>query len=142
MEQFFEEDLNDEHRCDECNELCDTITFIRKNVLCYSCAFPYLMDKSEISMNLTDFNNHLEKVETLLYKLSSENRVSVKRFLPLLLVFMQNWKSGVGLYEIGTLRILSYDWRIDNIDLIKVQKVVTILRKMRDELKLNMKKLC
>jgi hypothetical protein len=100
------------------------------------------MDKSEISMNLTDFNNHLEKVETLLYKLSSENRVSVKRFLPLLLVFMQNWKSGVGLYEIGTLRILSYDWRIDNIDLIKVQKVVTILRKMRDELKLNMKKLC
>jgi hypothetical protein len=55
---------------------------------------------------------------------------------------MQNWKSGVGLYEIGTLRILSYDWRIDNIDLIKVQKVVTILRKMRDELKLNMKKLC
>ena len=143
MEQSWLEDcLNDEHACDECKEPFDTITIIRKNALCSSCAYPVLMLRSERSMNLTSFNNHLEKVETLLYKLSSDNRVSMKWFLPLLAVFMKNWKIGIGLYEIDTLKMISRDWQIDDIDLIKVLKVVTILRKMRDELKLNMKKLC
>ena len=140
MEQCFEEGLNDEYRCDECNKTFDTITFIRKNALCSTCAYPVLMNRSELTMNLTYFNNHLEKVETLLYKLTSDNRVSVKWFLPLLSVFIKNWKIGIGLYEIDTLKMIS--WRLDDIDLIKVVTVVTILRKMRDELKLNMKKLC
>jgi DNA-directed RNA polymerase subunit RPC12/RpoP len=142
MEQCFDEGMNYEYRCDECNEPFDTITIIRKNALCSTCAYPILMDRSHFTMNLTYFNNHLEKVETLLYKLSSDNRVSVKWFLPLLAAFMKNWKIGIGLYEIDTLKMISRDWRIDDIDLIKVLTVVTILRKMRDQLKLNMKKLC
>lgn len=142
MEQCFDEGMNYEYRCDECNKPFDTITIIRKNAVCSTCAYPILMYRSDLTMNLTNFNNHLEKVETLLYKLSSDNRVSVKWFLPLLTVFMKNWKIGIGLYEIDTLKMISRDWRIDDIDLIKVLTVVTILRKMRDELKLNMKKLC
>jgi len=139
-QSWLEDCLNDEHRCDECKEPFDTITIIRKNALCSTCAYPVLMYRSELTMNLTYFNNHLEKVETLLYKLTSDNRVSVKWFLPLLSVFIKNWKIGIGLYEIDTLKMIS--WRLDDIDLIKVVTVVTILRKMRDELKLNMKKLC
>jgi hypothetical protein len=46
------------------------------------------------------------KVETLLYKLSGKQRVSVKWILPLLTVVMKNWKIYTGLYEIGTLLIL------------------------------------
>ncbi len=81
MEKCFEESLNYEYRCDECNETFDTITFIRKNALCSTCSYPILMNRSELTMNLTDLNNYLEKVETLLYKLSSGNRVSVKWFI-------------------------------------------------------------
>ena len=57
--------------------------------------------------------------------------------LPLVTVIMNNWKIYTGLYEIGTLRMISSTWRLDND--IDVREVVTILRKMRDNLKLNMK---
>jgi len=133
------EGLNDEDRCDECKAPFDTITLIHNSALCSSCSYPFLIDQSEVSMNLADFNNHLVKVETLLYKLSGKQRVSVKWFLPLLTVVMNNWKIYTGLYEIGTLLMISHSWR--PIDLVNVQEVVTILRKMRDDLKLNMKSL-
>ena len=84
----------------------------------------------------SDFNNHLVKVETLLYKLSGKQRVSVKWILPLLTVVMNNWKIYTGLYEIGSLLMISHSWRL--VDLVNVQEVVTILRKMRDDLKLDM----
>ena len=141
---WLEDGLNDEDRCDKCNEPFDTITIIRKNALCSSCAYPDLMVRSELSMNLTSFNNHLEKVETLLYKLSyirKDYKVSAKWFLPLLTVFMKNWKIGIGLYEIDTLKMISRHWRLDDIDLINVLEVVNILQNMRDQLKSNMKNL-
>jgi len=131
---------DDEDRCDECKVPVDTITLIHNNALCSNCAYPFLIYQSEVSMNLTDYNNHLEKVETLLYKLSRNDRVSVKWFLPLLIVVTNNWKIYTGLYEIGTLRMISSTWRLDD-DYIDVREVVTILRKMRDDLKLNMKTL-
>jgi hypothetical protein len=59
--------------------------------------------------------------------------------LPLLTVVMNNWKIYTGLYEIGTLLMISHSWRL--VDLVNVQEVVTILEKMRDDLKLNMKSL-
>jgi hypothetical protein len=133
------ESLNDEDRCDECKAPFDTITLIQNNALCSTCAYPFIIDQSEVYMNLADFNNHLVKVETLLYKLSGKQRVSVKWFLPLLTVVMNNWKIYTGLYEIGTLLMISHSWRL--VDLVNVQEVVTILRKMRDDLKLNMKTL-
>ena len=128
--------LNDEDRCDQCKEPFDTITLVQNNALCSSCSYPFIIDQSQVSMNLADFNNHLVKVETLLYKLSGKQRVSVKWILPLLTVVMNNWKIYTGLYEIGSLLMISHSWRL--VDLVNVQEVVTILRKMRDDLKLDM----
>lgn len=55
------EGLNDEDRCDKCKAPFDTITLIYNNALCSSCAYPFLIDQSEVSMNLADFNNHFSK---------------------------------------------------------------------------------
>jgi hypothetical protein len=91
---------------------------------------------------LTDINNHLVKVENLLYHLSNNNRVLPKWILPRFTVFVYNWKIGVGMYHINTLRNISSDWwHLDDIDDIDVTNVVTILRMIRDELKLSLNSL-
>ena len=68
------EGLNDEDRCDQCKEPFDTITFqtnnTSKEAVCSSCAYPSRMDRLDRSAHLMNMNNHLEKVETLLYRLS------------------------------------------------------------------------
>jgi hypothetical protein len=144
------EGLNDEDRCESCNQPFDTITFQRKNkdckeAVCSSCAYSSRLDCLERSFNLKDLNNHLVKVETLLYHLSyspSDYRVSAKWILPLLIVVIYNWTTGTGMYKINTLRNISSSWwHIDDFDLINVTDVVTILREIRDEIKVNMNSL-
>jgi hypothetical protein len=136
------EGLNDEDRCDQCKEPFDTITFqtknTRKEAVCSSCAYPSRMEQLERSAYLRDINNHLEKVETLLYRLyyiPGDYRVSVRWILPLLTDIMYKWTIGTGLYEINTLRMISRSWRVDEVNLIEVVK---ILREIRDKLLENM----
>ena len=134
------EGLNDEDRCESCKQPLDTITFQRKNeygneAVCSSCAYIGRINRLERAFNWTDINNHLLKVENLLYHLSNNNRVLPKWILPRFTVVVYNWKIGIGMYHINTLRKISSDWwHLDDIDVINV---VTILRMIRDELKLS-----
>jgi len=141
------EGLNDDDRCESCKQLFDTITFQRKNeyvneAVCSSCAYIGRINRLERAFNLTDINNHLVKVENLLYHLSNNNRVLPKWILPRFTVFVYNWKIGVGMHHINTLRNISSDWwHLHDIDVIDVTNVITILRMIRDELKLTINSL-
>lgn len=142
------EGLNDEDRCDSCKEPFDTITFQRKNehskeALCSSCAYYSRISRLERTSNVRVINNHLVKVETLLYHLSympGDCKVSAKWILPRLTVVIYNWSIGTGMYQINTLRnISSFWWHVDDFDLVNVTSVVTLLREIRDDLKLATK---
>jgi hypothetical protein len=141
------EGLNDEDRCESCKQPLDTITFQRKNeygneAVCSSCAYIGRINRLERIFNLTDLNNHLVKVENLLYQLSNNNRVSPKWILPRFAEVLYNWKIGTGRYHINTLRNISLNWyHLYDTDVIDVTNVVTILLMIRDELKLNIKSL-
>ena len=141
------EGLNDEDRCESCKKPFDTITFQRKNAyskeaVCSSCAYIGRINRLERIFNLTDLNNHLVKVENLLYHLSNNDRVSPKWILPRFAAVIYNWKIGTGRYHINTLRNISLDWyHLYDTDVIDVTNVVTILLMIRDELKLNIKSL-
>jgi hypothetical protein len=138
------ERLNDDDRCESCKHPFDTITFQRKNeygneAVCSSCAYIGRINRLERALNLEDINNHLVKVEILLYHLTSNHIVSPKWILPRFTVIVYNWKIDIGMYQINTLRNISIDWwYLDDID---VTNVVSILRMIRDELKLNIKSL-
>jgi len=141
------EGLNDEDRCESCKQPLDTITFQRKNeygneAVCSSCAYIGRINRLERIFNLTDLNNHLVKVENLLYHLSNNDRVSPKWILPRFAAVLYNWKIGTGRYHINTLRNISHNWyHLYDTDVIDVTNVVTILLMIRDELKLNIKSL-
>jgi hypothetical protein len=110
--------------------------------VCSSCAYIGRINRLERAFNLTDINNHLVKVENLLYHLSNNNRVLPKWILPRFTVFVYNWKIGVGMHHINTLRNISSDWwHLHDIDVIDVTNVITILRMIRDELKLTINSL-
>ena len=139
------EGLNDEDRCDQCKQPFDTITFQTKNntkeAVCSSCAYPSRMDRLDRSAHLMNMNNHLEKVDTLLYRLyyiPGDYRVSVRWILPLLRDVMYKWTIGIGLYEINTLRMLSRSWSLDDVNLVNIVEVVKILQEIRDKLVDNM----
>lgn len=134
--------LNDEDRCDQCKEPFDTITLVQNNALCSSCSYPFIIDQSQVSMNLADFNNHLVKVENLLFHLSSYYRAYAKLILPRLWSVIYNWKIGIGMYKINSLRNISANWwHVYDFDVINVTDVIMILREIRDELKLNIENL-
>jgi hypothetical protein len=141
------EGLNDDDRCESCKQPFDTITFQRKNeygneAVCSSCAYIGRINRLERAFNLTDINNHLVKVENLLYHLCNNNRILPKWILPRFTVFVYNWKIGICMYHINILRNISRDWwHLDDIDVIDVTNVVTILRMIRDELKLSLNSL-
>lgn len=142
------EGLNDEDRCESCKEPFDTITFQRKNeyckeAVCSSCAYYSRVDRLERTSNLRDLNNHLVKVETLLYQLSYGPHIADTRWiLPRLSAVIYSWTIGTGMYRINTLRNISIPWwHFDDFELINITDVVTILREIRDELKLNIKNL-
>ena len=104
-------------------------------------AYPSRMDRLERSAHLMIMNNHLEKVETLLYRLyyiPGDYKVSVRWILPLLTDVMYKWTIGIGLYEINTLRMISRSWRLDDVNLVNILEVVKILREIRDKLLDNM----
>jgi hypothetical protein len=87
-------------------------------------------------------NNHLEEVNALLYMLDyvpSDYEVSVTWIFPSLRFVMNNWKIDTGVYEMYKLRKISNAWPLDDRNLINVLDVVTILRKLQDELKLTIR---
>jgi hypothetical protein len=137
------EGLNDEDRCESCKRPLDTITFQRKTkdckeAVCSSCAYYGRFNRLERLSNLTDFNNHLVKVETLLYHLYSDNRLSLKWILPRISAVIYSWKIGIGSYKINTLRNITIDWwHLNDIDDVILTDVIIILREIRDELKLE-----
>lgn len=136
------EGLNDEDRCESCKEPFDTITFQTKNdsckeAVCSSCAYPSRMERIDRSAYLMDINNHVNKVETLLNRLSyipGDYRVSVRWILPLLEKVMWKWTIYTGLYEINTLRMISNSWSRDDLSVINIIEVIKILREIRDKL--------
>jgi len=135
------EGLNDEDRCESCKEPFDTITFQTKNnckeAVCSSCAYPSRMDQLDRSAYLMNINNHLEKVETLLYRLSyipGDYKVLVRWILRLLNLVIYNWTIYTGLYEINTLRMISNSWSRDDLSVINIIEVIKILREIRDKL--------
>jgi hypothetical protein len=138
------EGLNDEDRCESCKKPFDTITFQRKNkdckeAVCSSCIYPSKIQISEMSKNL---NNHLEEINALLYMLDyapSDYEVSVSWIFPSLRFVMNNWKIDIGVYEMYKLRKISNAWPLDDLNLINVLEVVTILRKLQHELKLTIR---
>ena len=138
------EGLNDDDRCELCKQPFDTITFQRKNqyeneAVCSSCAYIGRIKRLETSLHLASINNHLVKVENLLYHLCNNNRVLPKWILPRFTVVVYNWKIVIGMYHINILRNISRDWWYLNvIDDIDVTNVVTILRMIRDELELSL----
>ena len=141
------EGLNDEDRCESCKEPFDTITFQRKNKdckesVCSTCAYYGRINRLERSLTLTDFNNHLVKVENLLFHLSSYYKTYAKLILPRLWIVIYNWKIGIGMYKINSLRNISANWwHVYDFDVINVTDVIMILREIRDELKLNIENL-
>jgi len=100
------------------------------------------MERIDRSAYLMNINNHLNKVETLLNRLSyipGDYKVSVRWFLPLLEKVMWKWTIYTGLYEIKTLRMISDSWQLDDdVTLINIVEVVKILREIRDKLQENM----
>ena len=138
------EGLNDEDRCESCKQPFDTITFQRKNkdckeAVCSTCVYPSKIQIFEMSKNLKSLINHLEEVNALLYRLDYDYEVSVTWILPYLRLVMNSWKIDTGVYEIYKLRKISNSWPIDDLHLINVLDVVTILRKLQDELKLTIR---
>ena len=140
------EGLNDEDRCESCKEPFDTITFQRKNeyskeAVCSSCAYYTSVDRLERTSNLRNLNNHLVKVETLLYQLSYVPHIADTMWiLPRLSAVIYSWTIGTGMYQINTLRNISIPWwHFDDFDLINITDVVTILREIRDEINLTIK---
>jgi hypothetical protein len=135
------EGLNDENRCESCKKPFDTITFQRKNkdckeAVCSSCVYPSKIHLFEMSKNLKSLINHLEEVNALLYRLDYDYEVSVTWILPYLRLVMNSWKIDTGVYEMYKLRKISNSWPLDDLHLINVLDVVTILRKLQHELKL------
>jgi len=88
------EGLNEEDRCDYCNKPFDSITFRSKkdgskHALCSDCVRTiYKMKDSENKV----YKNHLDYVETLLYRLSHTHIVSISSIYPYLSHFINNWE--------------------------------------------------
>jgi len=144
------EGLNDDDRCESCKQPFDTITFQRKNeytkeAVCSSCAIQSRINFFEMLKTVRSLENHLLEVNALLYRLDynvSDYEVSVSYILPYLRLVMNNWEIGNCRSRIFKLRKISNSWPLTDINLINVLDVVIILRKMQDELKLNIKNIC
>ena len=111
-----------------------------KEAVCSSCIYPSKIQISEMSKNLKSLNNHLEEVNALLYMLDyapNDYQVSVTWIFPSLRFVMNSWKIDTGVCEMYKLRKISNAWPLDDLNLINVLDVVTILRKLQDELKLT-----
>ena len=142
------EGLNDEDRCESCKQPFDTITFQRKNeyckeAVCSSCAVQSRVKFFEMLKTVRGLEKHLLEVNALLYLLDYNVRdyeVSVSYILQPLRFVMNNWEIGTCRSRIFKLRKISNSWPLTDINLINVLDVVIILRKMQDELKLNIQK--
>ncbi len=133
-----------EDRCERCKNPFDTITFQKngnnKEAVCSSCE----IDKSYIYSELRICNIHLNKVNDLLHQLSycpRDNMVSIRWIPPNIKLVIYNWYIGIGLHDIYQLRSISNFWPLDDKELINIEQVFLILRKIRDELIFEIKEL-
>jgi hypothetical protein len=93
------EGLNDEERCDRCNEPLDTMTFVtrqgRKKVFCTEC-FVHEYDYNNIEDDILIMQNHIEDINAILHLLDGEVVVSIAYFYTHINFLVNTWKSYIG----------------------------------------------
>ena len=67
--------------------------------------------------------------------------VSIRWIPPNIQLVIYNWNIGIGLHDIYQLRSISNFWPLDDKELINIEQVFVILRKIRDELTFEIKEL-
>jgi len=133
------EGLNDEERCDRCNEPLDTMTFVtrqgRKKVFCTEC-FVHEYDYNNIEDDILIMQNHIEDINAILHLLDGEDVVSIAYFYIHIKYLVDTWKSYIGNEVIERIFDMMNSWSAQydgDVNILKLVENLRILKKLLND---------
>jgi ribosomal protein L34E len=133
------ESLNDEERCDRCNEPLDTMTFVtrqgRKKVFCTEC-FIHEYDYNNIEDEILIMQNHIEDINAILHLLDGEDVVSIAYFYIHIKYLVDTWKSYIGNEVIERIFDMMNSWSAQydgDVNILKLVENLRILKKLLND---------